>query len=325
MRNCIYVTYPCTDSQKQRLREAAGEMPILFRTECSEAEQREAFAAAEVILGEPKPETLAAAPRLRWIQMSWAGADLYTRAKYLPEGLRISCATGVYGGTIAEYIIGTVLALYRNLPLYLRQQREGLWKPCFPSRGIEGSTVLIVGAGDIGTELAKRLRPFLPKEILGVRRTARQKPAEFDEMYIMEDLPQLWGRADLVVCSLPNTPLTRGLLDEKALLAMKKDAVLVNVGRGTLVNPDTLCQVMQSGHLSGAILDVTAPEPLPPEHPLWKLDNVILTPHVAGIGFGNMPETAEKIIDLSCENLRRYLRGEPPRNLVDFATGYRTL
>ncbi len=325
MKHCIYVTYPCTDSQKQRLREAAGEMPILFRSECSEAEQQAACAAAEVILGEPEPETLASAPQLRWIQMSWAGADLYTRARSMPEGLRISCATGVYGGTIAEYIIGNVLALYRHLPQYLRQQQEGLWKPCFPCRGIEGSTVLIVGAGDIGTELAKRLRPFLPKKILGVRRTARQKPEAFDEMYTMEDLPKLWGQADLVVCSLPNTPLTRGLLDEKTLLAMKKDAVLVNVGRGTLVDPDVLYRVMASGHLAGAVLDVTAPEPLPPEHPLWKLDNVILTPHVAGIGFGSVLETAEKIIDLACENLQRYLRGETPRNLVDFATGYRTL
>lgn len=325
MRDCVYVMFPCTQSQKQRLREAAGETTIHFQDDCTETEQREAFASAAVILGEPKPERLADAPRLRWIQMTWAGADRYTKAAYLPSGLRISCATGVYGGTIAEYIFGTVLSLYRHLPRYTLQQREHIWKPYYPSRGIEGSTVLIVGAGDIGMELAKRLRPFQPATVIGVRRTVRQKPEEFDEMHTMEDLPQLWGRADLVVCSLPNTPLTRGLLNEAALRAMKKDAVLVNVGRGSLVNPDTLCQVLQSGHLAGAVLDVTDPEPLPPDHPLWDLDNVILTPHIAGIGFGNVPETTEKIVDLCCDNLRRYLSGGTPRNLVDFSTGYRSL
>ena len=325
MRESIYVMFRCSEDQKRRLREAAGETPIRFRTDCTEAEQQAAFAKATVILGEPKPERLAAAPRLRWIQMSWAGADRYTKAAQLPDGLRVSCATGVYGGIIAEYVIGAVLALYRQLPRYVLQQRERIWKPCLPCRCIEGSTVLIVGAGDIGSELAKRLRPFHPAAVLGVRRTPRQKPAEFDEMYTMEDLPRLWGRADLVACSLPDTTLTRGLVDEAALRAMKKDAVLVNVGRGTLVNPDTLARVMQSGHLAGAILDVTDPEPLPPEHPLWRLDNVILTPHVAGVGLGDVPQTAEKIIDLCCDNLRRYLRGETPRNLVDFATGYRAL
>lgn len=325
MKDSIYVMMPCTDGQKQRLRTAAGDVPIRFQDECGEGERQAAFAAATVILGEPKPETLAAAPQLRWIQMSWAGADLYTKAASMPPQVMVSCASGVYGGTIAEYIFGTVLSLYRHLPQYVLQQRERVWKPCYPSRGIEGSTVLIVGAGDIGTELAKRLRPFLPKAILGVRRTVRKKPEAFDEMYTMEDLPKLWGRADLVVCSLPNTPLTRGLLDEGTLRSMKPDAVLVNVGRGTLVNPDVLCDVMRSGHLAGAILDVCDPEPLPPEHPLWGLDNVILTPHIAGIGFGNVPETADKIIDLSCDNLRRYFRGETPRNVVNFQTGYRSL
>lgn len=325
MSESVYVMFRCDEGQKRRLREAAGETPIRFRTDCTEAEQRAAFAEATVILGEPKPERLAEALNLRWIQMTWAGADRYTKAAQLPDGLVISCATGAYGGVIAEYIIGTVLSLYRQLPRYILQQQERLWKPCMPCRSIEGSTVLIVGAGDIGTELAKRLRPFRPAAVLGVRRTQRPRPEEFDEMYTMEDLPRLWGRADLVVCSLPDTPLTRGMVDETALRAMKDDAVLVNVGRGSLLSTDTLARVMQSGHLAGAVLDVTEPEPLPPEHPLWKLDNVILTPHVAGVGFGDVPQTAEKVMDLCCDNLRRYLRGETPRNLVDFSTGYRTL
>ena len=106
---------------------------------------------------------------------------------------------------------------------------------------------------------------------------------------------------------------------------MKGDALLVNVGRGTLVSADVLAEVLSSGHLYGAVLDVCDPEPLPPEHPLWRMENVMLTPHIAGVGFGNVPETTERIVDLCCENLRRFLAGEKPRNLVDLSAGYRAL
>ena len=325
MTPCIYVMAPFDGAQKRRLQAAAGAMPMVFSDQCGAAGRQEAFAAAVAVIGEPQPGDLTDAPGLRWIQMTWAGADLYTRAQRLPDGLQISCATGVYGGTIAEYLFGAVLSMYCHLPRYVRQQAAEVWRPCFPGRGIEGSTVLLVGAGDIGTEFARRLRPFLPRRILGVRRTARETPPEFDEMYTMEDLPQLWGQADLVVCSLPHTRETAGLLDENALRAMKRDALLVNVGRGTLVSADVLAGVLSSGHLYGAVLDVCDPEPLPPEHPLWRMENVMLTPHIAGVGFGNVPETTERIVDLCCENLRRFLDGEKPRNLVDLSAGYRAL
>ena len=325
MRACVYVTPPCTPDQQRRLREAAGDLEVVFARDCTPQERDAAFSKAVFVFGQPKPETLDQAPMLRVIQMAWAGADRYTTGAPLPEGIQVACATGAYGGVIAEYVIGGILALYRHIPQYVRQQAEGCWKPVLPSRGIAGKTVLILGAGDIGTETARRLRPFGPARIIGVRRTRRETPLEFDEMATLEALPDLLPAADIVVCSLPNTPLTRGLLSEAALRSMKPDALLVNVGRGSLLDTEVLARVLASGHLLGAVLDVCDREPLPPEHPLWKLDNVLLTPHVAGVGFQDVPETADRLVDLCCGNLRRFLAGEPLQNVVDFQTGYRTL
>ena len=323
---CFYVVHDCTDAQKARLREAAGELVCVFADECAPEAREAAFASAEAVLGEPAPESVAQAPNLRWIQMSWAGADRYTGADVpLPAGVRVTCASGAYGGAIAEFIFGVILALYRQLPQYARQQASCLWRPVGGSLGIEGKTVLIVGAGDIGTAFAKRLRPFCPSAVLGIRRTVREKPAEFDEMYGMDRLLPLLGRADITVCCLPNTPETRGLLDAGALRAMKPGSLLVNVGRGSLVDLDALASALASGHLAGAALDVTEPEPLPPEHPLWRMENVLITPHVAGVGFGGVPEIADKIVALCCDNLRRYRAGRPLRSQVDFALGYRRL
>ena len=325
MTPCIYVMPPCSPAQKQRLLAAADGREVVFARECTPEQREEAFRRAEFIFGQPKPEDLHRAEKLRMIQMSWAGADLYTKAPAMPEGVQVACASGAYGGVIAEYIIGGILAMYRHLPQYVRQQDRLDWKPVVPSRGIAGKTVLILGAGDIGTALARRLRPFGPAQIVGVRRTRRETPPEFDRMETLEALPELLPQADIVSCSLPDTPQTRNLLDEKALRAMKPDALLINVGRGSLLRTDVLARVLASGHLLGAVLDVCDQEPLPPEHPLWKLDNVLLTPHIAGVGFKDVPETADLLVDLCCGNLRRYLAGEPVQNLVDFQTGYRTL
>ncbi len=317
MKEAMLIQLPCNETHLAWLREAAGDRcRLLFPGEPG------ALAEATCVFGEPTLEEIAAMPRLRWIQMSWAGADRYTAAPDFPRNIQVCCATGAYGGVIAEYLFGAILALYRHLPTYVRQMDSGLWRPRFPGRGIEGKTVLILGAGDIGTAFAKRLRPFGAR-VLGVRRTAGACPPEYDEMHTLDHLPALLPRADIVSCSLPNTVETRGLLDEAALRSMKPDALLLNVGRGTLLNPDVLAKVLASGHLSGAALDVCEPEPLPPGHPLWAMDNVLLTPHIAGIGFGNVPETAGKIVRLCCRNLRRLLDGEPLESRVDFATGYR--
>ena len=323
MSGWLYVLPDLRDDQRRRVLAAAdGRIPVRFRQDLDEGGRAEAFASAEIIVGEPKPERLFGAPRLRWLQLTTAGADRYAGAA-LPPGLTVTCATGAYGFVIAEYLIGAILAVYRHIPEYVRQQERAVWQPRQPSRSLFGASALVLGTGDLGATFARRLRAFGPREILGVRRTSAGPLPDFDEVHTTADLPQLWGRADLVVCCLPGTAATRRLVDEAALRAMRPGALFVNVGRGSLVDPDVLARVLASGHLSGAVLDVCDPEPLPPDHPLWKLDNVLITPHIAGVGFGAVPETAERIVDLLCANLRSYLSGEPLQSRVDLSAGYR--
>ena len=170
-------------------------------------------------------------------------------------------------------------------------------------KSIYGSTALILGLGNIGGEFAKRFKA-LGGHTIGVRRTDAQKPDFVDELYLMDKLEELLPRADVVALSLPETKETMKLIDAHKLARMKKGAILVNVGRGSAIDTDALRDALNSGHLSGAALDVTDPEPVPPDHPLWDTKNVLITPHISG-GY-NLPETYEKVFQLCADNLGRY-------------------
>ena len=155
---------------------------------------------------------------------------------------------------------------------------------------------------------------------MGIRRTVREKPEYVDEMHTLDEMDELLPRADVVALSLPSGKDATGLMDERRLRLMKKGAILINVGRGKAIVTDALQRVCQEGHISAA-LDVTDPEPLPAEHPLWHTPNVFITPHISG--FFHLPQTLDRIIKISSENLRRFVAGEQLLNIVDGATGYR--
>lgn len=279
------------------------------------------LANAEVIVGQPHPKALPQAPKLRWLQMTWAGVDRYTLKEGFPTRQAVlTNASGAYGPIISEYVLAGILAHYRNLPAYGRNQKSGLWQDLGREECLEGKTALILGTGDIGSNVAKRLKAF-GAHAVGVRRRVAQQQY-FDKVCSMEQLDRLLPQADIVIGCLPNTPATRGLLNKTRLLGMKADALLVNVGRGSLIVTDDLAQVLQSGHLRGAVLDVVDPEPLPAEHPLWQMENVILTPHISGIGFGHNPATEQRVWQLCFENLERYAAGQPLQHVVDLTTGY---
>lgn len=321
--NVLYVMQRLSASHKTRILDTAGgDWAVIFRDQCSPEEQENALHRATAIFGEPTVEKVLRAEKLRWIQMTWAGADRYTKDPAFPQSVLVSNATGAFGVAIAEHLIGAALALLRGFPRYVRQQQCSLWQPNYGAATLEGKTALILGAGDIGTALATRLKAFDVKTI-GVRRTAGGLPTGFDEIHDLSALDKLLPVADLVFGCLPGTAETAGLLTEKRLRSMKQDAVLLNAGRGSLLNLDDLTRVLQEGQLRGAALDVCQPEPLPPEHPLWTLENVLITPHVAGVGFDDMPETEDKIVTILCNNLPRVAAGLMPENLVDFTTGYR--
>ncbi|MBP3685006.1 MAG: D-2-hydroxyacid dehydrogenase [Oscillospiraceae bacterium] len=275
---------------------------------------------ADIIIGDLGPAKLMEAKKLQWFHLVWAGADRYKAADF-PAGVKFTNGSGAYGVMIAEHMMACMLAMVRQLRHYDEAQQAHSWDRSWSEDTLEGKTVLILGTGDIGTQLARRLRGF-DCHVIGLRRTAGELPY-FDEVHTLEQLDDLLPRADIVACVLPGTAATRGLLDKKRLLSMKKTALLLNCGRGSLIVTSDLEDVLAAGHLGGVALDVTDPEPLPESNPLWDCRRVILTPHISGATFGHVAQTEDKVYRLAAENLRRYLGGEPLLNEVDFETGYR--
>jgi phosphoglycerate dehydrogenase-like enzyme len=222
---------------------------------------------------------------------------------------------------MAEHVLGMMIALTRCFPRLLRAQTRREWRDQATHREVgelQGQTVLIVGIGEIGRAVARRAAAF-GMRVNGLRRRAGAPPPEgFDHVFGSEDLPTALAEADHVVLTLPNTPRSRGLFDAAAFAAMKPGAAIYNVGRGQVIDTAALIAALESGHLGGAGLDVTDPEPLPANSPLWDMENVLITGHTSGA----TPRYWERQADLIAENIRRIQRGDAPRNLVDLEAGY---
>lgn len=313
----------CTSAEREKIgRVLEKSDEVLFFADYDELRRSPVRDEIEVLMGEPSPDILQDMKGLKWLQMTWAGVDIYTEKEAFPPGVKLTNASGAFGRIISEYILAGILTMYRRLPEYRDQMRDGGWQAVPGERTLEGKTALILGAGDIGCETARKLRAFDVK-VLGIRRIVREKPKYFDGIYTMDSLDELLPQAALVIACLPGTEKTRGLLSKERLLRMKKDAFLVNVGRGSLIDLQELMEVLEQGHLSGVLLDVLGQEPLPADHPLRQMERVMLTPHISGISWGDIPETREKILDIFCENLRRFRKGERLMNLVNLQQGYR--
>ncbi|MBQ3355757.1 MAG: D-2-hydroxyacid dehydrogenase [Clostridia bacterium] len=269
------------------------------------------IADAEVVIGEPSLFELSAAKKLKWVQMTWAGADRYLRGGF-PKGVLLTTATGAFGETIAEHALAMLFSLCRRLSAY---QKAGTWQDLGREKRIAGSTALIFGCGNIGTEIAKRLKA-LGVHTVGVCRAARQPRTYFEALTTLFCADAFLPEADFILCALPSNAETEQFFDETRLTLCKNDSVLINVGRGSLIDLNCLTNLLNEGKFFGVGLDVTEPEPLPPEHPLWTMPNVILTPHIAGVSFGHLPETEESIWAICRENLQNYLAGKPLRNAV---------
>ena len=280
------------------------------------------LAAAEVIVGFPPVPRLSSATNLKWLQIPWSGADGYADHPDFPAHVTLTNATGAFGRPIAEYAFGAVFTLMRRFHQYRDCQKEAKWQRQGDEMSPTGKKVLILGAGDIGTNAA-RLFKMMDCHITGVRRVVREVPAEFDAMITLEQVDDLLPEADIVICCMPHTPLTQGFFTKARFEKMKSTAIFVNVGRGTLVDHEALAEVLNAGKIYGAALDVTFPEPLPEDHPLWKCRNVLITPHVSGQTFAGLKDKEEFFFRMCRENLEAYREGTPLQNLVDLKTGYR--
>lgn len=327
------VTIPTGERHRNLLQQAAPGWEFRFRgTDTLVCAPQEALPGqpvtqedvdwAQVILGNVPATMLHGSPALEWLQTNSAGVEAYIQPGVLAGDTLLTNATGAYGLAIAEHMLGMLLELFKKLELYRDAQKSGAWQSQGAVKAVYGSTVLVLGMGDIGGEFAARCKA-LGAKVIGVRRSPRPCPEYADEVHLLEDLDSLLPQADVVAVTLPGTDATRGLMSRERLAKMKEGAVLLNVGRGFIVDTEALCDALESGHLSGAGVDVTDPEPLPPTHRLWNIPTAVVTPHISG--FYHLRETHERIVGIFLENLRHFQAGEPLRNLVDFATGYRKL
>jgi D-2-hydroxyacid dehydrogenase (NADP+) len=277
---------------------------------------------ADALIGWELPShLLEAATSLRWMHAAGAGVERYELAQIAARGVMLTNSSGVSAPNMAEHVLGMMIALTRRFPRLLRAQTRREWRDKATHREVGellGQTVLIAGIGEIGCAVARRAGAF-GMRVNGLRRRAdASPPAGFDKVFAISNLHAALANADHVAVTLPNTPRSRGLFDAAAFAAMKPGAAIYNVGRGPVIDTAALIAALQSGHLGGAGLDVTDPEPLPADSPLWDMENVLITAHTSGA----TPRFWERQADLIAENIRRIQRGDAPRNLVDLEAGY---
>ena len=311
----ILITIPVTDAQLEKMKAVCPEG--CFRRVTQQELNADVVRDAEVIIGNIPKDLVASCEKLRLLQLSMAGSDGW--AELMPKGVLLANSSGAFGLAISEHMLAEVLTIKKKLYLYHENQHESLWRDEGGVTSIEDAYVLSVGMGDIGGEFTRKCKA-LGAYTVGIRRTVREKPDYVDEMHTLEELDGLLPKADVVALSLPSGQGTIGLMDERRLRLMKSGAILLNVGRGNAIVTDDLVKVCSEGHIYAA-LDVTYPEPLPADHPLWQTKNVFITPHISG--FFHLPQTLQRIVGIGTENLRRFMNGEPLLNLVDAATGYR--
>ncbi len=308
-----------TAERKAMLQSVAPEAEYIYANR--ESVDKDTVQSAQIILGNPSSDKIMASSNLRYLQLSSAGAENYLKPGILKEDVLLCSGTGTYGIPISEYMVGAVFAMFKNFMLYRDQQKQEVWQRIrnYANKAVYGSTALVVGAGDIGSNFLMRMKA-LGCTTIGIRRTAGEKPDYVDEQYTTDELDDVLPRADIVALSLPHTPETTGMFDARRLSLLKEDAVLINVGRGTAIVTQALCDELSKGRIRGAVLDVTDPEPLPKDHPLWKFDNVFITPHSCAV---NSALAQQKSFEVCYENFKAYIEGREPMSRIDKSTGYR--
>ena len=275
----------------------------------------------EVIYGLCPPNELKAAANLKWFCCSFAGVDSYMNEDIYPhKDVMLSNSSGAYGITISEHILMVTLMMLRQMPKFEEIVRAREWEKGLSMRSICGSSITVLGTGDIGTNFARRAKALGAKVVRGVRRTKKAGDPAYDEMYTLEELDSILPETEILVMALPGTRDTAHILSRRRIGLLPQDAYVVNVGRGSAIDQEALMEALNDGHLAGAALDVCVPEPLPKEHPLWSTKNLLLTPHISG----NMSLGITRDLDVAlfCEDLRNYAAGKKLQRLVDRTLGY---
>jgi phosphoglycerate dehydrogenase-like enzyme len=330
----VLVTMPFTDAQLERVRAVSPALRV-----GREAAATADCSAADVLYTGAPPRDLERTGNLKWVQLHMAGVDtLVDHPLYTRSAVALTTTSGVHAATIAEYAMTMLLALAHRVPRMVEWKGRGGWPPdaerwpLFVPSEVRGATLGIVGYGSIGRELARIAKAAFAMTVLACKRDPAQRrdlgyalPGTGDPEGVLPDawlapaqLPELLARSDVVVLCAPLTTETRGLIGARELARMRPSAYLINVGRGASVDETALAQALADRRIAGAGVDVFAQEPPPVGHPLYGVDNVIVSPHVSGF----LPSYDDRCTELFAENLRRFLDAAPLLNLVDRARGY---
>lgn len=305
----ILVTIPVNDERRARIdKAAAGNKPEyipLGELKKEDVHDR------DIIIGNIPLDFVPYANNLKWLQLNMSGYEGYPEA--VKNGVFVTNTRGAFGLAISEHMIGMLLMLIKKLHRYRDNQRESLWHDEGGVTSIEDATVLTVGLGNIGSDFARKVKA-MGAYTIGIRRNISEKPDYIDEIYTLSELDKLLPRADVVALSVPSNDETKKLMNKERLALMKQGAVLMNVGRGNAIDTDALYEAVHAGRIMAA-LDVTDPEPLPENHPLWRERDALITPHISG--FYHLPQTVDRIIGIATENLTRFLNGEALKNVVN--------
>lgn len=313
----IVLCYPIERRHYDQIAAVAGGAELV---EAGQDRIAEELLRADIFCGHPRVPVdwagVVRGGRLRWIQSSAAGLDHVLVPEVIASDITITSASGLLGDQVAEQAMALICGLTRSLPVFFRAQqaRQFIRRP---TRDLHYATVGILGFGGVGRRIAEVVSSFKTR-ILATDMFPVDKPAHVEALWPAERLDDMLGQVDILFLSAPLTPRTRGMIGGRELAKMKRGAILINVARGPLVVEADLVSALQSGHLAAAGLDVTEEEPLSPASPLWDMENVIITPHVGG----QSGMRAEQITDFFCDNLRRYLAGQPLANLVDKQLGF---
>ncbi|GAA1588787.1 D-2-hydroxyacid dehydrogenase [Kribbella sancticallisti] len=315
MSPTLVLVPPQRDSTADWPARLMSEVPELTVVRPAAEDAAEALATADAAYGVLPVELLKTTTRLRWLQAQQAGPP---PGFYYPElvahPVQVTNMRDTYTDHVATHTLALVLALCRGLPRYVLDQQSAVWEPDWdPAAIVSLSEVkaLVIGTGALGTEIGRLLHAF-GTEVTGIDVRPRQTPC-FAEVLPVEALDEQLPTADLVILTVPHTPDTEGMIEARRLGLFKPSAFLVNVGRGPTVRLDALDAALEAGQLRGVALDVFETEPLPPENPLWRRPEVLITPHVAGVG----PHEAERRFAVLVENCRRFVAGSELINVVD--------
>ena len=309
----VLVTLPLIEAQRQGFRSliegAGGEVVFILEPNVT----KDDVDAASLILGNVPAQTLHEPKGLEWLQTSSAGYDHYLAPGRLAPDTLLTNATGAYGQAVSEHMFAQLLCLMKKLHRYRDNQVHRFWHDEGSVDTLVGKTVLVMGTGDIGTAFA-RLVHAMGATVWGVRRHVSVCHEPFVRMIELSDVRSFLGAVDVVASVLPSSDESRGLANKDFFDAMKPGSYFVNAGRGDLVVTEDLCEALGSNHLAGVALDVTNPEPLPEDNPLWAEPNALITPHVAG--FWHLQATTDNVVAICRSNLVSYLDGVSLKNVV---------